>query len=598
MVVPEADPVELAAHFFEVPEPSRIRETSGESFQIGKLSPFWITNTSTQQKYAIYARLAAVGRHAYFWIDTGVAHQPEHVQQLLDTFDRQIYPRTREIFGSEWSPGVDGDERIHILYASGMGSGVAGYFSSVDEYTTEVFDYSNGREMFYLNADTIDLNSEFTTGVLAHEFVHMILWNVDTNEQTWMNEGFAEIGAALNGYSVGGVDLAYLNDPDLALTYWPTGASSKAASYGQAYLFLSYFMDRFGLQSVKDLFQLESNGLQSMDELFREFPEFSDALDSPHPADEVYRDWSVALLLQDAEVLDGRYSYKTAMDREPQVYATEMLRDCPLGPIHQQVSQYGIDYIQIQCEGDFRLIFDGMDSIPVLPADPVSGEYAMWSNRGDESKMTLSRAFDLSGSEGPVTLSYWTWYDIEVDYDYLYVQVSDDGGETWDLLQTPSGIAYDPNGNSYGWAYNGSSGGGEEPVWIQEVLDLTPYRGREIQLRFDYITDAAVNGEGFLLDEVEIDAIGYQEGFENGLGGWQAEGFVRLYNQVPQTFQVVLIEGDGNGRVQPIRLDENQRAEIPVSFDGELGELTLIVIGTSRYSWQPASYEFSLVQTE
>ena len=48
-----------------------------------------------------------------------------------------------------------------------------------------------------------------------------------------------------------------------------------------------------------------------------------------------------------------------------------------------------------------------------------------------------------------------------------------------------------------------------------EEVDLSQFAGQKVQIRFEYITDAAVNGEGFLLDDVQIDAINYQEDFED-----------------------------------------------------------------------------------
>jgi immune inhibitor A len=63
----------------------------------------------------------------------------------------------------------------------------------------------------------------------------------------------------------------------------------------------------------------------------------------------------------------------------------------------------------------------------LLPVDPTSGDYAFWSNYGDESDMTLTRTFDFTAVSGPLTLSYNTWYDLETDYDYLYVLASEDG---------------------------------------------------------------------------------------------------------------------------------------------------------------------------
>lgn len=596
--VPVADPVQLSMQYFGISLPPRTLNPDNETFQVGKISPFWITDTGTQKKFAIYARLAIVGEHTYFWVDTSVDYDLDQAHELVGTFDQQIYPLTREVFGSEWSPGVDGDERIHILYASGLGQGVAGYYSSVDEYVPQVFEYSNGHEMFYLNADAVRLNSDFTYGVLAHEFVHMILWNVDANEQTWMNEGFAEIGAMLNGYAVGGVDLAYLNNPDLTLSYWAPGSVTNAENYGQAYLFLAYFLDRFGLNAIQDLFHSTADGLNSMDDVLQSLPEFSEFPDSRSPADEVYKDWAVALLLQDSDLSDGRFAFSTSGNRSPITSVVEEFKGCPIEEAHRQVNQYGIDYVRFECDGEYLLSFDGMSFVPLVPTVAHSGKYALWSNRGDESDMSVTKEFDLQGVPGPIALSYWTWYDLEEDYDYLYVEVSKDRGDSWEILKTPSGSDYDPSGNSYGWAYNGKSGGGFEPVWIQELVDLSEYQEEKILIRFEYITDAAVNGEGFLLDDIEIEAIGYREDFENGMGRWEPRGFVHLYNLIPQTYQLVLVERGSNTKVYEIELDEKQSAEFHVSMGDDVQDLTMIVIGTSRYTWQPASYQFNLEAIE
>ena len=77
----------------------------------------------------------------------------------------------------------------------------------------------------------------------------------------------------------------------------------------------------------------------------------------------------------------------------------------------------------------------------------------------------------FSDYDEPLTLTYWTWYDIERDYDYLYLLASLDG-EKWDMLNTPSGTMIDPTGNNFGQAYNGMSGGSGKARWIQEQVDL------------------------------------------------------------------------------------------------------------------------------
>jgi hypothetical protein len=89
-----------------------------------------------------------------------------------------------------------------------------------------------------------------------------------------------------------------------------------------------------------------------------------------------------------------------------------------------------------------------------------------------------------------------------------------------------------------------------------------------VQLRFEYITDAAVNGQGFLIDDISVEAVNYQTDFESDDGGWQAEGFVRIQNALPQTYRLTLITRGDNTTVTHIPLAEDQTAEIPLSLSG------------------------------
>jgi hypothetical protein len=210
-----------------------------------------------------------------------------------------------------------------------------------------------------------------------------------------------------------------------------------------------------------------------------------------------------------------------------------------------------------------------------------------WSNRGDESDMTLTREFDFTDVSGPITLSFALWHDLEEDYDYAYLETSTDG-KTWEILTTPSGTPDDPTGQSYGWAYNGQTNG-----WITEDVDLSQFAGQTVQIRFEYITDAALNGEGLLVDDIRIDAIEYAEDFETDEGGWEAAGFVRVENVLPQAYRLALITKGDTTTVTDIELNSDQTAEIPLSLNpGE--EAVLVVAGTTRFTRQPAAYEIEV----
>ncbi len=587
--IPVSDLIALAGRLKGVQNVPHTLEPPAAPFQAGARQTFWATNTDTNESFQVQATLRYVTDHLYFWVEDGVPYRYGDLRNLSDTFEKKIYPTDREFFGSEWTPGVDGDPHLYILLARGLGGILAGYYSSADEVPPQAHIYSNAHEMFFLNDDNTNLGNEYTYGVLAHEFQHMIHWNRDRNETTWLNEGFSELAAFLNGYDVGGFDRLYARNPDLQLNDWPGDHSQTGPHYGASFLFLDYFLDRFGEDATKAVVGDLENGMASIDTVLKNLGITDPLTGKAIRADDVFTDWVVASYLQDKDVGDGRYTYHN-YSQAPHPIDTEKVGSCPTEPLTRDVRQYGVDYIHLTCQGETRLRFEGSTVVGVIPANPHSGSYAFWSNQGDESDMTLTRIFDFTGHTGPISLSYWTWYDLEKDYDYLYLEASRDG-QNWEILRTPSGTMNNPSGNSYGWGYNGLSGNG--PSWVQEKVDLSQFAGKEIQLRFEYITDAAVTGEGFLLDDVRIPEIGYTTSFESEDGGWAAQGFVRIENLLPQTFRLVLITRGRQTRVQEIPLSADITAEIPLQIGGDVNDAILVVAGTTRFTRQPAAYRIS-----
>lgn len=584
-VVPNNDLRELASRLGGSGD---IPETIGGSptvFRIGDQKSFFITNGDTNETLPVNAVLEYETEHVYFWVEEGVEFDEDELKALVDEFETKIYPTNRSFFGSEWTPGIDNDPHLFILYANGIGSSIAGYFSSADSVHPLAHEYSNAHEMFLLSAENVSLDEEFTYGVLAHEFQHMIHWYRDRNEDTWLNEGFSELASFLNGYDAGGFDYLYASQPDLQLNDWPNDSDATTPHYGSSFLFVTYFLDRFGEDATKALVAHPDNGMDSVDAVLAELGAVDGRNGELITADALFADWAAANYLQDANVEDGRFAY-TIYDYAPAFYETETISDCDGSWQNRSVSQYGVDYIEIACTGSQEIRFEGEMSVPVLPQDAYQGNYAFWSNKGDESDMTLTQQFDFSGVQGTLTLNYWTWYDLEEDYDYLYLLASENG-EDWEILKTPSGTDMDISGNSYGWGYNGTTDG-----WIQESVDISQFAGKQVYLRFEYITDAAVNGEGLLLDMVEIPEIGYQTDFENDEGGWNGEGFVRIENALPQTFRVSLIQNGNATSVGQYAVNPGEVLSIPVEIEGE--GAVLVVSGTTRFTRQEAIYRFAV----
>jgi len=582
-LVPENDPYELACRLeglCDVP-----RTVPGKEYKVGDKEQFWILNSDTVMHRQITATLLYITPHSYFWAEDGSNANLNDVKALMDTFEDKIYPTDREFFGSESNPGIDGDPHIFVIYADGLGSTIAGYFNSTDSVNPVIKEHSNAHETYMLST-TQDLRDEYTYATLAHEFVHMIQFASDRNDVSWLGEGFAEVGSFINGYNPGTFAWEYAQSPDLQLTTWLGGGQSNRTHYGQSFLYLTYFLDRFGEDATKALTSNPENDISSVDGTLADLGIIDPLTGEIVTADDVFIDWAAALYLKDNSVGDGRYTYYNYPD-VPQTYDTDLITSCPQSPLDFSVNQYGIDYINISCAGDHTLVFSGSTAIGLLPTETHSGDYAFWSNKGDESDMTLTREFDLTSVSGPVDISYWTWYDLEEDWDYLYLEASTDG-ETWEILKTPSGTDYNPSGNSYGWGYTGATNN-----WIQETVDLSKFAGQKVQIRFEYITDLAVNEEGLLLDDIRIDAINYQSDFEADDGGWEAAGFARIENVLPQTYRLSLIIESDTTTVTNIELNADQTAEIPLSL-GAGDKAILIVTGTTRFTTIPAAYQIEV----
>ena len=588
-LIPVHDRYDLARRLQGIQADPLALPSQPANYPLEAQAEFSIVNQESNRTGKVAAALRYRTEHLYFWVQEGLEYDDAALAQLAETFEDQIYPTNRAYFGSEWTPGIDGDPRLHILYVGGLGSNVVGYFYSVDQVHRAIAATSNEHEMFYLNADNAALDEEYTYSVLAHEFQHMIHWYQDQNEETWLSEGFSQLASYLNGYNPGNFEHAYIPNPDLQLNDWPVSGDT-APHYGAAFLFTSYVAGRFGEDFTRQLVAHPDNGLHGLDAVLRLSGQVDPTSNELLTADDVFLDWTIASYLHSSAPVDERYQYRL-YPSAPAAQPSETISRCPTSLDERTVSQYGVDYLAIDCPGKVTLRFDGAESVPVLPVEPHSGSYAFWSNRADESNTSLSRSFDFRGHAGSLTLDYWTWYDIEKDYDYVYLTASTDG-QNWQVLEMPAATGSNPAGQNYASGYTGDSGWLGQ--WVREQVDLSAFAGQQVTLRFDYVTDLSVHGEGFLLDDVQIPEIGYSEDFESGSGGWQGQGFVRLENRLPQIFRLAIVSHGRQVAVETLELDSANSLELLLSAGSAVGSYTLVVTAAARYTRQPAQYQLTL----
>lgn len=592
--VPAGDWRDEAIRLKGIPDIPEVVSTTPANYAAGDSTDFYVNNLDTRKSRKLTAQLVYETQNVYFFVEKGVQVNYSDVKSLVEGFQNMTYPTNREFFGSEWIPGVDGDLRLYMLYAQGLGKHTGAYYDSVSEFSHLAHPYSNEKEIIALNADTGPLSDPYWPPTLAHEFQHMIHWHQNRNAETWLNEGASMLAQSLNGFDAGS-KMNFLNGADLQLNAWADLSSSLSEAgghYDAAYLFMKYFFDRFGAKASQTLVANHATGITAVDSTLATLGLTDPITNKILTAEDVFADWVLANFLNDSSLAQGQYGYKGHTEKVPS--PTDTISDCPTAPISAKVHQFGTRYIEITCHGNLTIHFTGSQNVSLVPTQPHGGHYAMWSSREDESDTTLSRAFDLSGAKS-ATLHYSAWWKAESDYDYGYVEVSTDGGKTWKILPTPSGTGANPAGSNLSWGYTGCSGGGEtgescSPQWIQEKVELSAYAGQKIQVRFEYITDAALSYESWMLDDISVPEINYTCGFEKDTCGWESQGFARVDNVLPQTFVVQLIhQSGGQTTVERLRLDANRQGSLSLSLKSR-DTAILVVSGTTPFTTEAASF--------
>ncbi|MCE7985887.1 MAG: hypothetical protein DYG89_32315 [Caldilinea sp. CFX5] len=593
MVVPQRDLRDLTMRLnLTVDEVPLVVNTTTPDYNVGDEIEFWVHNLDTNRSSPITAQLIYKTKVAYVWVETGQKYDLDAIARSIDRFSEQSYPAEVAFFGSEWYPGVDNDPRLHILHATNVGSGVAGYYSSADQYSRLANPYSNEKEMFYINLTWLNNASDYNyyETVLAHEFQHMIHWANDRNEETWINEGLSEYAQEVAGYGSDTIFAnSFISQPDTQLNTWKLNSGSTAEHYGSAYLFINYLTQEFGAPTTKALVAQTPNGIQGVTSALA-----AQGYDANFNT--VFADWVIANYLDEPTALDGdgRYGYENLDLTTPPLVHT-FTADAT-ATYEETVNNYATDYIRVEGAGDVTLRFQGQPSTRLANAQPYSGQRVWWSHRGDDSNTRLTRRFDLRTlTPGtPVTMEAAFWWDIEPDYDYGYVVVSRDQRK-WQILPGQYTTTENPSGNSFGHAYTASSAAidGQQGGWVTERFDLSAFAGAEIWLRFEYVTDDAANASGWLIDDVRIPALDYTADFENNSEGWQSEGWLLTDNVLVQHWlvQIMTFEHDQLVSVERFPIDDQGQANLLFAQLGRNRYAVLAVSAITPTTTEPASYQ-------
>jgi hypothetical protein len=388
-------------------------------------------------------------------------------------------------------------------------------------------------------------------GVFAHEYQHLIHHYSDPDEVNWVNEGLSDFTEVITGY----VDLSrhvdekgyeshtnaflgwgaqthpdwnplgYESGPENGLTAWgDQGDDEILADYGFAMFFMNFVNSQgFGRDFFNAWHHTQADGIAGMNAALV-------ASGSGDTFAGLFSDVIVSALVDG--YLDNGASVSgdaTAADLQNDATEATVLINADANGT-PGAPQWGSDYIDLGSgAGLTSVAFNGADEF-VFPGGPqwvVDGDgYFTNPDVGDGlygNNQDLSIARNVAGNDGAI-LSFDHYYAMEIDWDFGFVQVSTDDGDSWQSLACDgTTTAHDPGAiptivaNLPG--YSGESGTAGAPVHV--TCPALP-AGTDL-LAFRLMTDPAVQFDGWHVKNVQLD--GVDLGTPGDLTGWDNQGF-------------------------------------------------------------------------
>lgn len=176
------------------------------------------------------------------------------------------------------------------------------------------------------------------------------------------------------------------------------------------------------------------------------------------------------------------------------------------------VQDFTLSVVVTLVDEDFELSDGGMTASAgwAWGSDTLAGAHSgtkLWGtvlngNYGNNVQWTLATPnIDIPAADG-AELRFWQWYQIESGWDGGNIKVAVDGGAF--TLVTPTPDYNDPTITAFGDTpgFTGFAG------WHEVVVDLTPYAGHSVVVRWTLGTDGSQVERGWYLDDLTVTAWG------------------------------------------------------------------------------------------
>ncbi len=428
----------LIEYFEQYPEINRLAKTRSVEwgFTVGSTHEWWADyfeeQDSGEEQYLVPSTCQAVGTNCYVFVEDALwatdRVDQAAVDAIVEAFDNStpadapnndgIYNVDTRTFGDP--PDVDSDPKIIILildildgWSQGTGGGyVAGYFYSLNEHPDSGTDgsRSNEAEIFYMDCNpavlTTDSGRQGVLATTAHEFQHMIHWQHDVGEMTFVNEGLSEIAEHVCGYGVrpnGG----YTQNTNVNLLSWDQ-TGDVLDDYSRAAFWTLYIYEQFGVDILKDFVD---NHHSIWDDFSATFNGIDPSIDPNTGFFEVFEEWLIANYVN-GNSADSKYIYQYSPLSKPTPVATYVGN--PNGTGAGTLVPFGAEYIKFSGGSDLNIIFTGDVATRVKALKIGSLEVV------DINKNTNYTFNDFGDTVNEITfLVYNTSPALEGDYSYI-----------------------------------------------------------------------------------------------------------------------------------------------------------------------------------
>ena len=504
-------------------------------YQIGDTETFRVPTETDNRGEPITTVLLGMTDNVLVWIDESERISAARVQWLAEEIDETIVQPLHQLFDYDPPPGVDGDPRIYVVGVRWTDWNIAGYFASPHAAPRSVLPESNEHEMLVVNLsnrDKSDVFDPYFLSTVAHEYQHVLRYHRDPSEEKWLDEALSMyVMHHFYGYDHVAYHVEqFLAAPQTALKRFHRDERIHK-DYGAGLLFTLFLAERFGSGVVRDIQAEPEDGWRGIEKVLHE------AYDAD--LDEVFADWVLANYFMDAE---SGFGYTSIDQPVNGAQSAATIRSFPALQTNS-LKQYSTDYYAVDVRGAEQLKLRLIQSPEayLIEGTPKEGDYFYFGATNGFSASRLVRQFDLRRKTRAV-LKFGVWFDLEEGSESGYVQVSDDGGDTWRILRGLHTSDEEGRNRHYDHGYTGHSGG-----WLDETIGLHPYLGRSILLRFELLSDAETKYRGIAIDDLRIEGIDFQDGFEAPDSDWIAEGWIRTDNRLPQRTWVQVVQEGPDG---------------------------------------------------